>query len=228
MAREEADIAFWKSIKAGDQVVLSDTQTVKQRMIERQQAAERGENGSAVSLEATYEIKSVLNCKSLNNLAEWRFFQLDEERWLMAKIVDKELSITALRNAPDWEPSTRKELVDRELLFLFNEPENPDNFEYEELTFVDDIFEDNEVNGKAVTTFYMKPQREQHARANWQPTQTGIGEQIATIVEYSAEAEKQYDDPECVILEVGKQNNGLIHLLVGHALTAADINVMQR
>jgi len=220
MLNEETAVAFWRSVKAGDMVSLSDAQTIIAQM----------KSGKGTT-PANHEISSVLSATQLNNLAEWRFFKLGQTSlWLMAKIVDKNLALLVLRDAPDWEPATRKELVDKELLFMFNAPKDTNNFEYDELTYVDEVNVTNsEINKGTETFFYMKPQREQHAKADWQPPQSGIGQQIATIVEYAAEANKGFVDTELVILELGvKASDGVIHFLVGRPVAPVDVNVMQR
>jgi len=216
----QEDAASWRAVKPGDMVALSDAQTIIARM----------KDGKGTS-PADYEISSVLSAPQLNNLAEWRFFKLGQTSlWLMAKLVDRNLALLVLRDAPDWEPATRKELVDKEMLFLFNAPKDPGNFEYEELAYVEEINVTNsEINSGTETFFYMKPQREQHAKADWQPPQSGIGQQIATIVEYAAEANKGFVDTELVILELGaKASDGVIRFLVGRPLASVDVNVMQR
>ena len=221
-------VSFWRGVRPGDLVVLSDASTLIARMQE----------GKGPTPES-YEIQSSLVLKQMNNLAEWRMFKLTERTlvsssppatlWLSAKIVDKNISLSLLRDAPDWDPATRQELVDKDVLFLFNAPNNPDNFEYDELTYTDNVNVTNaDINDNAPTDFYMKPQREQHAQATWTPAQSGISDQIATLVEYSTEANRNFKDTELTILELGKADNGVIHMLVGRPLASVDVNITSR
>lgn len=220
MLLEESTVSFWRGVKPGDMVTLSDAQTIIARI--KQKKGISSEN---------FEITEVLSAKQLNNLGEWRFFRLGEtDQVLLAKIVDKNLSLYVLRDAPDWEPQTREELVNKELLFMFQTPDNPDNFEYEELRYVDQLDESNaDVNGDENTIFYIKPQREQHAKADFLPAKSGMGQQIATIVEYIAESNKGYIDTELMFLELGtKASNGVLRLMVGRPIVSIDVNVMPR
>lgn len=218
--QEEANSSFWRNVRVGDIVSLSDARTLVERM--------KGGKGPTPE---NYEIKSILAAKSLNNLADWIFFKLDETNGLclMAKIVDNNLSLCVIRDAHDWEPQTRQKLIDNDILFMFNQPDNPNNFNVEDLTYSDQIFEDNEVvNGPGRTEYYLKPQGEMHCKASISPSQSGVGEQFATIVEYAAEMNKGHVDPECMILEVGAGGNGVVNILVGRPLAYVDVNVMRR
>jgi hypothetical protein len=207
---------IWKQVKPGSIVSLSDAQTIVGRV-----KAGKGPTP------ATYQVKSVLTIRQKDGLAEWRLAELEAGLWLMAKIVDAAVDLVVLRDAPDWVPSTRKELVERELLFMFNAPANPDNFEYDELTYVDSIPVTNaEINGNQETVFYLKPQREQHGTAEWQPPQSGIGDVIATIAEFSTEVNKGFVDTQLVIVELGaKPSDGLVRFLVGRSISLNDANV---
>ncbi len=217
---EESTVGFWRSVRPGSLATLSDAQTIIARM----------KQNKGVSPES-YEITEVLSVKQVNNFAEWLFFRLGtSDLQLVAKIVDKNLSLSVLRSAPGWEPSTRKECVDSETLFMFNQPDNPDNFEYDELKYVDEMPEnDPEVNGSENTMFYRKPQGELLGKAVVIPAQSGVDRQLATIVEYVAEPNKGYVDTEFMILEIGsKANDGVIRFLVGRPIASVDVNVMQR
>jgi len=214
---EEATSKFWREVSPGDMVALSDAQTIIARMKENKGLTPEN-----------YEIKSILTCKQFQGLAEWRFIQLGDI-CLLAKLVDNNVHLAVLRPAPDWEPSTRKELFEKDILFMFKQPEKSE-FEFEELRYVDEINETSaEVNGDIETIFYIKPQGELHSNAEHNPTQSGIGRQIATVVEYAAEANKGLIDTEFVILEVGvKPSNGVIKFLVGRPIASVDVNVMRR
>jgi hypothetical protein len=217
---EESNVAFWKGVKPGDMVTLSDAQTIIARMKENKGVTPEN-----------FEITEVLNISQTNGFAVWLFFRLGATNLqLVAKIVDKNLALSVLRSAPGWDPSTRKECVDSETLFMFNAPTNLDNFEYEDLTYVAEMNEsDAEVNDDKDTIFYRKPQGEALGKANVLPAKSGVGQQIATIVEYVAESNKGYIDTEFMILELGtKAFNGVIHFLVGRPIASIDVNVMQR
>ena len=210
---------LWHAVKPGDLVTLSDMQTLISRL--------KAGNGPTPE---NYEISQVLTIGQRDSLATWRFLKLGETtQWLMVKIVDRNVALSILRDAPDWEPATREELVNKELLFMFVAPDNPDNFEYDELRYVKMIDESNpEVNGNAYTNFFMKPQGEQHAVAEWQPPQSGIGSLVATIVEYAAEANKGFVDSELVIVEIGSKDAlGVIKFLVGRSIASVDVKVAQ-
>ena len=210
----------WKQVKPGSIVTLADAQTIIAKI-----KAGKGSDPES------FIVGSILVIKQKDGLAEWRFIQLTPtSAWLMVKIVDANVDLVVLRDAPDWIPSTRKELVDKELLFMFNAPANPDNFEYDELTYVDSIPVTNaEINGNQETTFCLKPQREQHGTAEWQPPQSGIGSMMGTVVEFSTELSKGFIDTQLVIVELGLTSmpgDGLIRFLVGRSVSAGDASVI--
>ena len=213
---------IWKQAKPGSIVSLADAQTIIAKV--------KAGKGPAPE---SFIVGSVLVVKQKDGLAEWRFIQLTpaSSTWLMAKIVDANVDLAVLQDAPDWTPSTREELVKKELLFMFNAPANPDNFEYDELTYVDSIPVTNaEINGNRETVFCLKPQREQHGVAEWQPPQSGFAMIIATVVEYSTETNKGFVDTQLVIVELGAiktvpPGDGLIRFLVGRAISLNDASV---
>lgn len=221
---------FWRSIKPGDIVQLSDLRT-----IEISRKAGKGMDG------LDYAVSSILRIKQENDLVEWRFFELEvseeEEREslsLVAKIVDDKVSIAALEPL-GIEPGSREELLDREMLFLFQPPEDEDDFDPDDLKFSAELIPEDE----ASFGWFQKPQGELYGEADYIPPRSGIDKQAATVVEYGARAwrpaqdadwqdkEDQNEFDEVYIVERGTDGS-YVEFFGSWLLSFGDVAVMKK
>ncbi len=188
---------FWRSINPGDSVVLTDEQSI-------QESLRRGEGADGL----TYLVKSITAIPELNDLCEWRLLHLDDDEddvRLLIKIVDQEVDLRVIF-AVGFDPGNRQDMIDNEEFWLFNQPDDEENLELSKLTFADEFQWDAPVGGPIgdgmVTATYRKKVQDFFGRGTVSPTESGVGDQIATVVEYVTEAE--CDNPEFLILEIGE------------------------
>lgn len=194
----------WRNINPGDSVVLTDEQAI-QESLRRDQGADG----------LTYLVQSVIKISELNGLCEWRLLKLDDEEQdvrLLIKIVDDEVDLRVVFGADGFESGNRQDMIDAEELWLFNEPEDPDNFDLIELQFANEVLWNVPVGGPTgdgmVEATYRKKVRDFYGRVFTDPPESGVGDQIATIVEYVTDAD--CDNPELLILETGEVGSILI------------------
>lgn len=204
--------AFWRAVKRGDQITLSDEVTLTVRM-----AAGKGPTPEQ------FEVREIVDILPRARICQWRFFSIAMGRFLLAKIVDDAVELHAFAEAADWDPKTRKELVDANMFFLFQQPDNPDNFKPDELKYTLDI--PHEV-GEKKYVYSQKAQGELHGEATFIPSRSGLDHPIATVVEYQTQ-EKDVE-PEMMILEIGNRSNGLVKLLTGRPLLSNDVVMTAR
>jgi len=132
------NIDFWKGINPGSTITLKDKQAIEDSM-------EKGNGMTGID----YMVKSVYSLKELKDLAEWYLFLLDDPEdliWIMVKIVGQEIDFRVYFEHPQFEPGNRKDMIDQEKLWLFMEPDNPGDFQYNDLKFTDliEIEDDND------------------------------------------------------------------------------------
>ena len=209
---------FWQGINPGSTITLRDQQAIEDSM-------EKGNGMRGVD----YVVKTVYRLKELNGLAEWNLFLLDDPGdiiWLMVKIVEQEIELRVYFEHPQFDPGNRKDMMDQENLWLFMEPDNPADFQYNDLKFTDHI--EIESDNDDVLIYRQKGFNEMHCWCERLPVPPGIKNQIATIVEY--QAKEKCENPELLLLEMGGQNSsdgGLIRLMIGCSLRPTEIDILE-
>jgi hypothetical protein len=193
-------------MKAGDFVTLSDRTTLEAKMRDGQPPTPEN-----------YQIKQVLGVR--HDLFAWRFALLDEEigLWLCAKMADRAVDIYLFCEG-DWKPVSRQELIqtgDADWMF-----QDGDRQFFNDLRYKSEYGHDN---GGNPVTFGIKQQGEITAPARWLPERSGLGEQIATIAEYSTPEVEKTANPELMILEVGTQDMSAIRFMLGRLLDCTDV-----
>lgn len=212
---------YWEQLKPGSIVTLSDEQAIKESM-------EAGNGPRGID----YTTKSVITVKEMDGLAQWLLFELegtDQDLWLMAKIVDQDIALRVYYEPEEFEVGDRGDALDRGDYWLFQEPEDPDNFEPTDLSYTTEIQQSMETQaGERDVIFRRKSQGEMHGTCSCEPKMAGIDEMFATVVEYSGP--EDYENPEVLLLETGKQDNpngGCIRLMLGADITPADVDILE-
>jgi hypothetical protein len=209
---------FWKGIGPGSTFTLKDKQAIEDSM-------EKGKGMKGVD----YMVKTVCHLTELNGLAQWYLFLLDdpgEMIWVMVKIVEEEFDLRVYFEHPQFESGNRKDMIDNENLWLFMTPDNPENFQYNNLRFTDFI-EIEEESGEMLE-YKQKGFNEMHCECKMMPAPSGVKDPVATIVEY--QAKKACDNPELLLFELGGKDasdGGLIRLMLGCSLGATEIDVLE-
>lgn len=212
---------FWQTVTPDSIITLSDEQTISDSI-------DRGEGLAS----RDYKVESIWTITASDNIAKWILFKLDDddqEIFLVAKIVDSVFNLYVFFQPEEFESGNRKDLIDRGEAWLFMEPEDPDDFEFDELEFVNKlILNDQDEEGEEIEIPYkLKGQGVIFGSCTHSPAMSGISAMMAVMVEYSAL--KPSHNPEVMILEIGgsKGNEGgLISMLMGCPITLSEIEVL--
>lgn len=203
---------FWRSIRPGTIVVLKDERTLAKMLSEK-----KGTSGES------FEVPRVTVVREAHGLCEWRLIDLDANRRLVAKIVDKEIKLSSMSFASDWEPKRRSDLVAQQAFFLFDEPANPDNFKPSDLAFTATMPRED-THGKKFE-YRKRAQGDLHGEVTQVPAASGVNRLYATIAEYSA-FPQEVEEPEFMIVEFGATSDGSINFLVGSEVRMSDVDVL--
>ncbi len=222
---DKYSVEFWKDIKAGT-IVLEDEQSIEESM-----KAGLGAHGKH------YQINDILTVEEEDKRAIWRFFELqdtDETLWLLAKIVGDNVDLRIyFEDEEAFMADTREGVIEQECYWLFQEPEDPDDFVPGELEFTRAIFWDFE-DGEGEVKFTQKPQGVLCGTCTIEPPQPGIRQLFTTIAEYSTDAD--IENNEILILETGGidgngeilDEGGFVRLLFGCEVLGSEIDVIPK
>ncbi len=226
---DNATTAWWRNLPLGSVVMLSDEQALED-------SAQEGRGRVA----REFTIEEIRTITDMNNLATWKLFRLYEvkqELWLMAKLVDENIDLRVYYQVPDNEFKTgnRRAMIDNGVLWLFQQPADPNHFSYTDLHYTMEIQGPTEP-GQAQLLYEMKDQGEMYGTMVTVNTQNPIGERcFVTLVEYGAN--RDCENPELLVLEMGgvspeasvpdSGEGGLIVMLQGTPLNDNEIEVLQ-
>ena len=151
----------------------------------------------------------------------------------MVKIVDQHLNLLVYFEPSEFMPGNRRDMLDRGDTWLFEEPENTDEFEFDELQFVREIEWNVQVDEDGETVdrdihYRMKQQGILYGHCTHDPVQAGIRRILAAVIEYATADE--YENPELILLELGGENSsegGLITMLVGNRINMDEVDVLK-
>jgi len=217
---EKESPEFWRELKPGSTISLTDAQALDDSM----------QSGQGVSAR-DYVVRERRSIKQLEGPLEWQLFDVEDGEgrlWFLVKIVDTDIALRVYFEAEGFEPGTRAELIDREMSWLFQEPEDPDGFRCNELAYAEEIIQDIEVDGEEKEIrFRIKPQGELHGACTHLPQQSWPQVMMATVVEYATQ--QACENPELLLLELGGEegeDGGVITLLLGCGLRLSEVDVL--
>lgn len=217
---DKRDPAYWRAIKPDSTLTLTDDQALRESV--------DGED---------YLVKQVIKIREKDRVCEWILFELEgqgdtPDTVLMAKLVDKEVEIRVFFESESFGSGNRNDMIDQDNLFLFQLPEDPDDFTCEELEYAKHIgwdFADGEASdaeGEIHVDYNVKI-GEMQGDVSYDPYESGQGELLATVVEFDTGDETTC--PELLILEIGHPDNeegGLIRLLFGNNIKPTEVDVL--
>jgi len=214
---EEGSVTHWTRIKKGDIITLTDEQTISDLLGKRAQAM-RG-------LDLT--VSDVTRIKEQEGLCEWIVVDFKENMYnlsLVLLIVEDAFDIKVMFEPDDFESASRGDLVNNGVTWLFEEPQDVDDFVPAELAYKEVIESDTKEEGKVEFVTELG-------------TKFGeiVGEQtFAQVTEYMAD--NNVENPECIIIELGgvtpdpdEQDNpegGFVRFLQGCTIGTNDIELM--
>jgi len=211
---DKRDPAYWRAIKPDTTITLTDEQALRESV--------SGQN---------YLVKQVIRLKEKSGICEWLFMDIrgqDDapDSWLMVKIVDQELDIRVYFEDDNFESGNRDDMN----LFLFQQPEDPDDFACEDLQYAKHIgwdFPGDEEGDDDIHVDYNVKVGELQASVAYDPYESGERELLATIVEFDTGDETTC--PEMLVLEIGHPENkegGLIRMFFGNSIKPTEADVL--
>lgn len=172
--------SYWEGAKIKDLIQLSDEQTISYLM----------ENGcDNIEHGADFEIRRIRNIKATNSSSRWIVMDIslkDFVWFVIVKTADSEVDIKVFYIPDDFQEGSRQDILDADFRWLFEEPEDLDNYDPMKLNFPSKIEEDNDVVFETEGAEYGDC---------WE----GEERSFSTIVEYFTESD--IENPEMIILE---------------------------
>jgi len=207
----------YRNIKPGDVLCLTDEQTIKDLMEDKNPNAMDG---------LKCPVKTVLKIKEANGLAEWILCHLDHEEslYFLVKIVDDEHDLRVYYIPDDIQPMTKGDLINNESFWMFQEPEDPDDFIPADLEYTVEIEQDGAI--------YSVKGGELHGECREYPKPAGLRQPLmCSIVEYNTD--KDVESKEILILEIGGlddegdriEEGGVVTFYLGGNINSSDVEL---
>jgi len=193
--------SYWDKLKPGDLISLRDEETLTDMMT----------SGSLRASGLDLTVKEISTIEEAQGLMKWILITLEpvtlddtQQVWyVFVKIVDDAVDIRVMYSPEDFEDNTREGLLEHDCFWLFQEPEDPDDFEPKDLLFTESIGQDIEGEDGKKFFYDQKRQGVLYGRMQTKPRPSGVDEpQFVTIIEFATD----YDgcnNPEILLLEIG-------------------------
>lgn len=226
------DGEFWRKIAARRDAIIQikDVQAYEDAM----------KNCRGVTLED--RTIGAINCyRHVDLNAKWIFFMLpgEQDLVLMVRVVENEADAYVLYDKfPDGEDvltfGNREDIVNRGDLFIFEPPENEEDFVFAELAWTPEFSQGMELpNGETIMADYVQEEMgTQYTELSTNPP-TSVEGALCGITEFHTEAD--VDDPHFVIVEegidwdsetnTGKVQGGCCSFYLGCQISMSDIEV---
>lgn len=212
--------ADWLTVKPKSIITISDAQGI-------QDAMRRGLGVKGID----YTVASVARMNHLDRLSTHLFFTLNDAEqvvYLLVKIVDDLVDPYLYFAVPGLVAGTRQELLDAGMLWLFQQPPDPDNYDPASLSYSLSVRQTVEKDGRQTEVNYnLKGQGELQCDYHEIPTPSGMSDDLlATVVEYRTA--QPVENPEFLILETGAQRSAssYVQFFLGCAIRLSEIDVL--
>lgn len=215
-APRPAVLAPWLQFPAGSFITLSDNQSMAD-------SQKRGEGFQGIR----FAVESTIVADDTEGFGSWVMLNLNDNHQrllLVIKAVDTAIDFRLYYANEDFRPARREQIVQRGDTWLFEAPEDENNFEAADLRYAAEIVQTVD---ERVITYVRKDQGERHANVTETPNPLGFVDQIATIVEYStADAT---ENPELMVLEIGaaSRRTGEVSFYLGCPIRESEIDVLK-
>jgi len=214
--RRPAILAPWLHFPAGSFITLSDNQSMED-------SQKRGEGFQGIR----FAVESTIVADDTEGFGTWVMLRLNDGHQrlrLVVKAVDNEMDHRLYYASEDFRAARREEVIRRGDTWLFEAPEDENNFEAADLFYAAEIIQ---TDGDRVITYVRKDQGERHANVTETPNPLGLNAQIATIVEYSTSDTTA--NPELMLLEIGAatRRTGEVALYVGCPIRESEIDILK-
>lgn len=216
MTRRSPNLEPWLSFPTGSFITLSDNQSMED-------SQKRGQGFTGIR----YAVESSAIADDSEGFASWALITLNDQHQkllLVVKSVDNEIDHRIYYASEEFRPARREDVVKRGDVWLFEAPEDENNFDAADLKYTAEITQKNDAGELA---YVRKDQGERHADYTETPVRSGTNDLLATIVEYST-ADKT-DNPELLVLEIGaaSRRTGEVSLYLGCPIQPSEIDVLK-
>lgn len=215
-------IRFWRNLKPGSTIILKDEQTLEDMI----------RSGESISTGRDYLLEEVWRIRESRDVAEWQFFRIrsphdEDATWLLIKSAGEQLSAGVYFEADGFESGTRRELLDRNQYWVFNEPRNPAEFQLLDLNYASHLYFNLELHGEIREVEFAKlGNMEFHGHVSADPPQRDMDRMTGTVAEY--ETMLPVPNPRVAFFEAGLPHGdgGLIRMLQGAGIRMSDLEVL--
>jgi len=153
----------------------------------------------------------------------------EQDIWLVVRIVDHDINLLVCFEPEEFQPGNRKDAIDLEQAWIFEEPDDIDNFKYDDLKFIPEIiWEVMEDDEEKDAVFKMKRTGVMYGSCVYRPESSGLGRMMAAVVEYRTDT--KFENPDLFLFELGGENSsegGLITMLIGCSINHSEIEVLE-
>lgn len=220
------------NIDVDDFVCLTDDQTIEDMMESNIPNATAG---------LQLRISKILHIREKDGLCDWYICKLDgnmpddyPDLWLFIKMVDNERDFRIYWQPDDFQYArNRRDLINDNILWLFKQPDDLDNFRPCDLEFTNwmDLTDES---SKSLVKFDIKGS-ELYGECFEDPVPSGLRQpQPAIVVEYST-SNVDVDDTEILIVELGGldkdgnllEDGGVVHYFLGGSINNSDIDFIK-
>jgi hypothetical protein len=212
--------ADWLTVKPRSIITISDAQGIQDSM-------RRGLGVKGID----YTVKSVARMNHLDRLSTHLFFTLNDAEqvvYLLVKIVDDLVDPYLYFAVPGLVAGTRRELLDAGMLWLFQQPPNPDNYDPASLRYSLTVRQTVDKDGRQTEVNYnLKEQGELQCDYQETPIPSGMPDALlATIVEYRTG--QPVENPEFLILETGARRSArsYVQFFLGCSIRLSEMDVL--
>lgn len=215
-----SDPEFWRDLRPKSIVRLSDMTALKEGLAEG-----RGAEGEE------YTVEWVYNIDHAQKLAEWVWVKMtsvqDEETYLLAMIVDGQVSLYIYYPAGGFESGSRQALIERGENWLFQPPENEQDFRVGDLAYTESFkynLKDDDTGNETEVEYLKKPLGSMQGMGYRNPPE---GRMLTTLTMYSTET--PCHSPQAITMEIGAPDNeegGLVSLYLGETVQSNEVSVL--
>jgi len=177
---DKNEVSYWENIQLKDLIQLSDEQTIEYLM-------EKGHKNIEHGADFTVTRKRVITAQQ--GPSKWFVFDISFANFvwiLVVKTVGADFDLKIYYIPDDFVEGNRDDVLDNDFAWLFDEPENLDDYKSSELSFAKEIEEDDNVLFISDGLIYGE-------------CREGAEKSFATVVEYSTTSD--LENPNMMILE---------------------------
>ena len=181
LTTDKNEISYWENIQINDLIQLSDEQTIEYLMGEGVEHIEHG-------ADFTVTRKRVITAQ--DGPTKWFIYNIclaDFVWFVVVKAAGVDFDVKIYFLPGGFEEGNRDDIIDNDFAWLFEEPEDTDNYESSKLAFTSEFEEDDDTIFKVEEVVYGE-------------CKEGSEKSFATVVEYLTSSD--IENPEMMVLEL--------------------------